>query len=339
MRTDIFLPQTLKVGFQERHETYTGKLAYVTYLDTKGVLRKEKSWESWRSKKIDPIEVENVPTSGFVLNKKAGGYSTGWNHRQTYVRIYDPRGFEFEITIQNLLYILENTNSIKGKGLEGEFVYGWSGADLILIPTSAPDYQELAEFNEVLHEKKKLKGKDLKVGATYLTKQNKTVVYLGRFESYGRNINDPEGKKYFFREINDYEYVSYLLVKTLGEKIIGVVSEECVSNYAELMATLEESASYSPYDPSKDEYISYELEEFKTEIEDRYCLYFFNENKQAFQVRRYYGDEEYSVKYDHSYQDIMKGSAEQIFEKYKPMYVNKYLENGKIYEKKSQRIY
>lgn len=28
--------------------------------------------------------------------------------------------FEFEITIENLLYILENANPIKGKGLEGE---------------------------------------------------------------------------------------------------------------------------------------------------------------------------------------------------------------------------
>ena len=84
--------------------------------------------------------------NGFVLNKKVGDYSSGWNHRQAYCRIYDPRNFEFEITIENLLYILENANSIKGKGLEGEFVYGWDGKDLVLMPVESPDYKQIAEY-------------------------------------------------------------------------------------------------------------------------------------------------------------------------------------------------
>lgn len=112
----------IKVGFQNRENTYTKKLAYVIYEDHKGVLRKRASWESWRDEKIEPVDHDNEPTSGFVLNKKVGDYVSDWNHRQAYVRVYDPRGFEFEITIENLLYILENANSIKGKGLEGEFV-------------------------------------------------------------------------------------------------------------------------------------------------------------------------------------------------------------------------
>ena len=86
----------------------------------KGKLRKEASWNSWRDDKIPNDEFENVPIEGFVLNKKAGDYSTGWDHRHAYCRVYDPRGFEFEITIENLLYILENANCIKGKGLEGD---------------------------------------------------------------------------------------------------------------------------------------------------------------------------------------------------------------------------
>ena len=124
MNTTIFLPKTIKVGYQNRSDTYTGRLAYVIYYDQQNKLRKERSWEGWRDNKIEPQEFSNEPTSGFVLNKKVGGYDTGWNHRQTYTRVYDPRGFEFEITIPNLLYILENANSIKGKGLEGDFIYG-----------------------------------------------------------------------------------------------------------------------------------------------------------------------------------------------------------------------
>jgi len=62
------------------------------------------------------------------------------------------------------LYILENTNSIKGKGLEGDFIYGWDGKELVLIPTSSPDYVEISQFNKILHKKNYVKVKDLIIG-------------------------------------------------------------------------------------------------------------------------------------------------------------------------------
>lgn len=45
------IPDKIKVGFQERGDTYTGKLSYVTYINKKGKLAKEISWEGWRDKK------------------------------------------------------------------------------------------------------------------------------------------------------------------------------------------------------------------------------------------------------------------------------------------------
>lgn len=39
--TKMNIPEILNVGYQERHGTYTGKLAYVVYTDAKGKLRKE----------------------------------------------------------------------------------------------------------------------------------------------------------------------------------------------------------------------------------------------------------------------------------------------------------
>ena len=45
-----FIPKKIKVGFQERKDTYSGKLAYVIYYDEKNNLRKEQSWNSWRDK-------------------------------------------------------------------------------------------------------------------------------------------------------------------------------------------------------------------------------------------------------------------------------------------------
>src|SRR5882757_9030872 len=121
MNNQLFIPSKIKVGYQEREDTYTKRLAYIIYYDNKGVLRKETSWRGWIDKgndgykwmyengksenrffpeKVrDPLpthDFDNAPTEGFVLNKKAGGYSTGWNHRATYCRVWDPRGFEFE---------------------------------------------------------------------------------------------------------------------------------------------------------------------------------------------------------------------------------------------------
>lgn len=184
----LYIPDKIKVGYVSRANTYTGKLAYVIYFDHKGVLRKEKSWEEWRDKKIDPTEYSNEPTDGFVLNKKVGGHSNGWNHRQTYARVYDPRGHEFEITVQNLLYILQECDCSKGKGLEGKFVYAWDKKDLILLPVGSADYKESKEFTGL--QPSNIKAKELLNGASYVTKDNKVLTYLGKFDYY--NLIEPD---------------------------------------------------------------------------------------------------------------------------------------------------
>ena len=182
----IYIPKQINVGFQSRAGTYTGKLAYIIYYDERGKLRKESSWNSWRDEKIPNEEYDNIPTSGFVLNKKVGGVeeSYGWDPRRTYTRVYDPRGYEFEITIPNLLWILENCNCIRGKGLEGEFVYGWDGKDLLLIPVDAPEYKDYAKNSDIRNKAEYIKSKELKLGYTYKTLRGEEYVYLGKFDRY-----------------------------------------------------------------------------------------------------------------------------------------------------------
>ena len=154
-------------------------LAYVIYYDGKGVLRKETSWEDWRDKKIEPREYDNVPTEGFVLNRGVGGvrHSYGWNTRNEYVRVWDPRDFEFEISVTNLLHILEHCNAIKGKGLEGKFVYAWSGTSLVLLSVDSPEYKECVNYTGL--QTQKVPAKSLVPGRTYVTKKNDSLVYLG----------------------------------------------------------------------------------------------------------------------------------------------------------------
>lgn len=278
MKTSIFMPKKINVGYQERNGTYTGKLAYIIYFDEKGKLRKETSWQGWRDKSIDNDILENVPTEGFVLNKKAGGYDTGWNHRQTYVRVYDPRGFEFEITVPNLLYILDNATSTKGKGLEGEFVYGWDGKDLILIPCESPDYQELVKLNELRHKKEFVKAKDLKIGATYRTKDNVEKIYIGKFDEYSYSGTKSAKPVFWFATKHNNGY-SFDTMKSISQKFVETISEECVSDYADIFDKLECDRHYSPIDESKTVYTPYTLEEFLEKFnESSWGIYVFSDN-------------------------------------------------------------
>lgn len=332
MKSNIFIPRKIKVGFQKRHDTYTQKLAYVIYYDEKGKLRKEKSWNSWRDSDIEAADFTNEPIEGFVLNKKAGGYSTGWNHRQTYVRVYDPRGFEFEISIPNLLYILENTNSIKGKGLEGEFVYGWDGTELVLIPTSSPDYNEIMEYNNMIFNKKTFKTADMIPGATYLTKNNEQLVYIGKFHKYDWD-GERKKSKYFYFYDDSSKYNQFTTMSSLNN-IIAVVSEECVENYADLREKVEHTISFSPIDPSKDEYHFYTCDEFIKKFQKSNWLYCYNSKREEIQIQENYRNKGSYLVFSRSrrYSDnIELDSLEEIYEYVKPMYRIRYLANGKLY--------
>lgn len=258
MKSSIFLPKTIRVGYQERKDTYTGKLAYVIYIDNKGKVRKEASWKSWTDAKITPNDYSNDPTDGFVLNKKVGGASEsyGWNPRNTYARVYDPRGFEFEITVPNLLYLLENTSCIKGKGIEGKCVYGWDGADLLLLPEEAPDYKQLMDYRNNLYDKEKITIKNIVLGGTCLTDKNEQGIYLGRFEELEtrtwriKKRGELVGKRHWFKMADG-------TIRTFPglSKFIKTISDTPVSDYADLMDEMERDPRYSPYDSNKDEYV------------------------------------------------------------------------------------
>lgn len=349
MNDNIFIPKKLKIGFQKREDTFTKKLAYVIYYDEKNKLRKEQSWNSWRDKKIDPLDYDNVPTSGFVLNKKVGGYKYDWNVRNTYVRIYDPRGFEFEITIPNLLFILENTNCIKGKGLEGDFVYGWAGAELLLIPTLSPDYVQLAKFNDLRHNKTHIKSKDLIIGATYLHKSNEKMIYMGRFKKFkyerwsSSSSKTPLGEHFFFTQLSkavkddddDDDFDSTDNIKTfksLNDYFIEVIDSNCVSNFAQLMDKIEKSPIYCPIDESKTQYVEYTETEAQKLLKKNY-FYFFTFDTHKNITGRIEGGKIICWSYDSPNRGNWTfNSITQFIDKFKPCYRNTYLANNKLFE-------
>ncbi len=227
---NIFIPQKIKVGYQEREDTYTGKLAYVIYYDQLGNLRKEKSWESWRDKKIEPSEFENIPTEGFVLNKQVGGHGGGWDSRQSYCRIYDPRGFELEITTDNLLWILDWCDCLKGKGLTGKFVYGWNYDQLILIPECTNDYKEAKDFSDKLFGKPVIEKSELEAGSLYRLKGESTrMIYIGNLKVQNRLGRGYTSKLMFCKENNLDTLYPKSKTSVLTKEASGILGEKEIS--------------------------------------------------------------------------------------------------------------
>lgn len=242
----LFIAPKIKVGFQKRSDTYTEMLAYVIYYDMKGVLRKEKSWESWRDKKIEPVEFDNVPTEGFVLNKKVGGKGwSSWDTRQEYVRVYDPRNFEFEITVPNLLFILKECDCSKGKGLEGKFVYAWSGTTLVLLPESSEEYKRSASYTGL--QAKTIPVKSLVKGAAYLTKKQEKWIYIDKRLRYNVGVTSWRDVAHVdlthvFWDDNDKIFVFQRDTK----KLAAVISETADASYAGLVEMYDKSVHGSP---------------------------------------------------------------------------------------------
>ena len=244
MNDKLFIPDKIKVGYQNREGTYTGKLAYVIYYDQKGELRKETSWQRWRNKDLEAHDFANEPTEGFVLNKSGGGAraSYGWNPRNEFIRVYDPRNFEFEISLPNLLFILANCDCSRGKGLEGKFVYAWSNTQLILLPEGTQEYQTSQKFTALKEQSVAIK--DLVLGATYLTKQVETWTYLGRFdhytiEKYGSG-KQHKAKRHIFWDGTHFQAVAEV------KRVAQVVTTQSAPDYAERVDQYNKSVQGSP---------------------------------------------------------------------------------------------
>lgn len=118
---------------------------------------------------------------------------------------------------------MENCNCIKGKGLEGKFVYGWEGTELLLVPVESPDYKEIKEKSQIRNNNEFIAAKDLIVGGTYETIEGEQYVYMGKFKPWDIEINRYKTKSYWGGD-GEYEYPlddSWKIDKFNSYKFIG----------------------------------------------------------------------------------------------------------------------
>ena len=130
-------------------------------------------------------EAPNEPQFGFRITKSVARY--GWNGGNKLVRIEDPRGFELEISVANLVKIMSTTTFIDGVCQE-ECVWGRDGAANVLLPINSEPYREARETTKV----RKTKGislRDITIGDFVKTKETTyapgfTGMYMGAYYVY-----------------------------------------------------------------------------------------------------------------------------------------------------------
>jgi len=107
------------VGFQKnRYNTSETQrlLGFITpktgaNSDGDSAFKKRKSTvDSWREKDIAPREIDNTPQHGFQIVDTATRYSTS----NKLFRVLDPRGFELEISSENLFDIIKECGIVRG---------------------------------------------------------------------------------------------------------------------------------------------------------------------------------------------------------------------------------
>ena len=107
----------------------------VPYGTTKAEQKRMETVDGWSNKKEDSRVIDNKPTRGFKLLEVVSRYSTS----NKLFRVLDPRGFELEISSDNLLELAMVSTIVKGEIVE-ECVWAQHNG-VYLMPTSSEQYK------------------------------------------------------------------------------------------------------------------------------------------------------------------------------------------------------
>lgn len=218
------------VGFQrERYNNAeTPRLLgfCIPYNETKANKKRQETVNYWRDKDIEPRIMDNVPQRGFKLLEVVSRRSTS----NKLFRVLDPRGFELEISADNLLDLARQSTIIKGEIIE-ECI--WAGSGSYLEPVSSDRYK-------FYMKQKKTGPEKIEVGKYYAAVGNMVSVfrYEGIFHhthlvlkntaKRGDLLQKPVGSGYYNQKtfLNIIEYDTHIdVILNSGNKPVNVYTE------------------------------------------------------------------------------------------------------------------
>lgn len=237
---NIFIPSKIRVGFDKRDDTYTGKLGYVIYYDAKNKIRKETSFLGWIDKSIPVLELDNTPQSGYVFNRGVQRNSS-FSYSTAKIRVYDARDFEFEIDIGNLVEIMKHSD-ISHQEITEKCVFAWQGKELILLPINSEVYIKAQAFTQKLLNP--LNVREFVPGQTFKNKAGEELVYLGDYVYYRlanvnphrreNKIEQKKSKQSFFFNVKANEYVA-----TNKNTMLEMIDDSIHHEYPDLVENLQ----------------------------------------------------------------------------------------------------
>lgn len=191
----VIIPKELYAGFVIRynhHQEIDYKLAFlVEYDDTENSRNRINAVGKWErdknylNKNKEPIPSEiytNDLISGFkVTNPIKRG---SWRDSTIVWQITDPRGFDFQITSNNMAYILDTCTIVNGV-IQEKCIIGIDRS-VLLLPENSQPYKD-AVVNTDIYNKDAIPIKDLKPGDVFQTKGKWGGTFIGRYHYAGFN--------------------------------------------------------------------------------------------------------------------------------------------------------
>lgn len=259
----VYIPEKFYVARQKRSDDEV--LAFMVVADkehTKAFQTAKDRAEQWAvpgyyyaqergHAKLESIYVDNKPRTGFRLVTNVSRYSTS----NVVWRIMHPEGFEFEITSDNLMDLMDTNTCIEGVFQEEMFFTHTKK----LVSTKTKLFADMIQKEEVKKEHK-VKSNVLEPGSTikitvshryYPEDESKNtvfeLVYMGKFHTCGTNKNRPmlvtnkstarpvaydpvAGKYRTFTELPAFELLDKELVTVDRAETIKALNEQIRSN-------------------------------------------------------------------------------------------------------------
>lgn len=178
-------------------------LAFLTpYEDNVNGKKRQESVNNWikynsnfrGAKKFGPEIIKNEPRTGF----KIVGSSSRWSTSNKHARIYDPEGYQLEITIENLIELLQEVTVEKGR-IKDKMIWLRNGANNYLSLYDSERYKKATN-------PKREKAISYNIGDVGKDSYNNEYQYLGKvnieFESLGFNRTKVFSQQYRWNTIS-----------------------------------------------------------------------------------------------------------------------------------------
>jgi hypothetical protein len=188
---DIKLFEKVYVGFQKRNTESGSPLGFLTpWGEDSAAKKRMETVDKWSSaSKFESVVLDNIPVSGFRVSDSAR--RNGWNGGNTVIQIEDPRGFELQISVDNMIQIMSGNLILDGE-IKVPCVWGRDGKDNILLPTNSEPYMNAIENTERL--KQTFSMRSVKPGNTIELKDGRVGIYYGAYYQVVRKHYGDNGK-------------------------------------------------------------------------------------------------------------------------------------------------